>query len=238
MKKYQHEKDYRSFSKMLEIMKPMTFKQKLEHLWIYYKEWLIVIFFGILFISLVSTVLTEQKKEVLVGGMMVNISIEQSAMNYMTTEYAIDLGAKNEHQVADVDYTSFGDPLDPENGENSYYASMILPSRVSGGMLDYMILDKYAMEYYITYEVYMDLRAFFTEAEIEELNKEGRIIYARQEDEEEAWAVAVDISDLPFVTENIKAEGGVYFALSGSSKRIDMCRNAWDRIHNWQPAEQ
>lgn len=238
MKKYQHEKDYRSFSKMMEIMKDMTFKQKLEHLWTYYKEWLLVIFFGVLFIGLMFTIIEEQKKEVLVGGMMVNISIEQSAMNYMTTEYAQDLGAKNQYQVATVDYTNFGDPMDPENGENSYYASMILPSRVSGGMLDYIILDKYAMEYYITQDVYMDLREFFTEAEIEEMNKKGLVIYARQEDEEDAWAVAVKITDIPFVKENIKAEGDVYFALSGSSKKLDMCRDAWERIHNWQPAEE
>lgn len=238
MKKYQHEKDYRSFSKMIEIMKPMTFKQKVEHLWIYYKEWLLVIFFGIMLIGLMFTILNEQRKEVLVGGMMVNISIEQSAMNYMTTEYAQDLGATSKYQVATVDYTSFGDPLDPENGENSYYASMILPSRVSGGMLDYIILDKYAMEYYIAQEVYMDLREFFTEEEIAEFDKEGRIIYARQEDEEDAWAVAVKITDIPFVKENIKADGDVYFALSGSSKKLDMCRNAWERITTWKPAEE
>ena len=237
-KKYTHEKDYRGFSQMLEIMKPMTFKQKVEHLWTYYKEWLLVIFFGILFIGLMFTIIEEQKKEVLVGGMMINISIEQSAMNYMTTEYAMDLGAKNQYQVAEVDYTNFGDPLDPENGENSYYASMILPSRVTGGMLDYIILDQYAMEYYIAYDVYMDLREFFTEEEIKQFEKEGRIIYARQEDEEDAWAVAVKITDIPFVKENIKAEGDVYFALSGSSKRKDMCRNAWERIMTWKPAEE
>lgn len=232
-KKYQSEKDYRGFQNLIKVMKPMTAKQRLQHLWLYYKEWLLVIFFGLMFIGLIFTVLEEQKKEELVSGMMINISIDQSAMNYLTTEYAQDLGAKNKHQVATVDYTNFGDPLDPEEGENSYYASMILPSRVSGEMLDYIILDQYAMEYYIPQAVYMDLREFFTPEELAEMDKTGRVIYARQEDEDDAWAVAVKITDLPFVKENIKAEGDVYFALSGSSPRPEMCRDAWERINNW-----
>lgn len=225
--------DLRGFKNLVKTLKGMTFQQKAEHLWLYYKEWLLVIFFGVLFIGLVFTVIEEQKKDILVAGMMVNISINQDAMNYMTVDYAHDLGAKNKYQVANMDYTSFGDPLDPENGENSYYASMILPSRVTGGMLDYIILDKYAMEYYIAQDVYMDLREFFTEEEIAEFDKTGRMIYARQEEEEDAWAVAVDISDVPFVKENIKAEGGVYFALSGNNPDLEMCRNAWERIHAW-----
>lgn len=229
--------DRRGFKNLIATLKPMTGKERLEHLWLYYKAWLLVVFFAIMFICLAVTMIQEQRKEVLVGGMMVNISISHEGMNYMTNDFAKDLGAKNKYQVADVDYTNFGDPWDPETGENSYYASLILPSRVSDGQLEYIILDKYAMEYYIAYDVYMDLREFFTEEELAAMDEAGLVIYARQEDQdqEDAWAVAIKITDLPFVKEHIAAEGDVYFALSGSSKKPDMCRQAWERIYNWQP---
>ena len=109
----------------------MTFREKCEHLWEYYKEWLIVVFLVFMGISLVATIIANRSKDVLVSGMMVNIQMEQAGMNYLTTDYAAYLGATSKNQVAELDYTSFGDPMDPENGENSYYASMILPARVT-----------------------------------------------------------------------------------------------------------
>jgi hypothetical protein len=179
--------------------------------------------------------ITEQNKEVLVSGMMVNISIDQQGMNYLTDEYAEYLGATNKNQVAEVDYTNFGDMLDPENGESSYYASMILPSRVTGAMLDYIIMDKFAMEYYILQDLYMDLREFFTEEEMAQLDGEKRIIYAQEEGSNDRKPIAVDITGLDFIQSYVAPKEGeaIYFALAGSSPRPEMCRNVWNYLHAW-----
>jgi len=222
--------------KLKNDLKPMTFKEKCEHLWEYYKEWLLVVFLVIMGISLVTTIIANRSKDVLVSGMMVNIEIEQQGMNYLRGEYAAYLGATSKNQVAELDYTSFGDPLDPEDGENSYYASMILPARVTGAMLDYMILDKFAMEYYILQDIYMDLRDFFTPEELAELAAADRLVYAMEEGamEEDRQVIAVKITDLDFVKDNVTSSGDVYFALSGSSPRPEMCRNVWNYLHAWK----
>jgi hypothetical protein len=83
--------------------------------------------------------------------------------------------------------------------------------------------------------VYLDLREFFTPEELEELG--SRVIYARQEDEaeEDRWAVAVDISDLPFIKENMGDKTQFYFALSGSTQRKEICRDMWNYLHAWKP---
>ncbi len=222
------------FQKLCADLKPMTFAQKCEHMWMYYKEWLLVIFMVVMSICLAVTVLKEQDKEVLVSGMMINISIEQKGMEYLTTDYAQHLGATEENQVAEVDYTAFGDPFDPETGEISMTASMILPARVSGAMLDYILLDQYAMEYYIAYDVYMDLRDFFTEAELEALNEQKLVVYAQQEGDYDRVPVAVKITQIDFVKDNIGTDKEIYFALSGSSPRPEMCRHAWNYIHAWK----
>ena len=215
----------------------MTFKEKCEHLWEYYKEWLVVVFMVVIACGVVISAIIEQNKEVLVSGMMVNISIDQQGMNYLTTEYAQYLGATSKNQVAEMDYTSFGNLLDPQQGDLNYNLSLILPARVSGAMLDYMILEKSAMEFYIIQDVYMDLRDFFTEAELAQLEAENRVIYAQQESEFDRMPIAVAITELPFIQEYVNTENDIYFALSGSTPRPEMCRNVWNYLHAWEKPE-
>lgn len=236
MNKFKQSKLYLGFRKLCDDLKPMTFREKCEHLWEYYKEWLIVVFIIIMGISLTVTIVAQRQKQVLVSGMLVNISMDQQGMNYLTDEYAQHLGATSKNQVAEVDYSYFGDPMDPENGENSMYASMILPARITGAMLDYMILDKFAMEYYITQDLYMDLRDFFSEEELAQLEADKRVIYAQKEGELDRKPIAIVITQMPFIQTYVKPSDDIYFALSGSSPRPEMCRNVWEYLHAWDPS--
>lgn len=233
IEKIKQSKMYLGIQKLRADLKPMSFRQKCEHLWEYYKEWLLVVLVVVMGISLAATIIAEQRKEVLVSGMMVNISMDQRGMYYLTRDYAEYLGATSKNQVAEMDYTNFGDPLDPENGEGSLYASMILPSRITGAMLDYMILDKFAMEYYITQDLYMDLRDFFTAEELEKLEEEKRVIYAQKEGDLDRKPIAVIITELPFIQAYVEPTEDIYFALAGSSPRPEMCRNVWNYLHAW-----
>ena len=97
--------------KLKNALKPMTFKEKCEHLWEYYKEWLLVVFLVIMGISLLTTIIANRSKDVLVSGMVVNVSMDPRGMNYLTTDYAKVLGATSKNQVCEVDATGFGDPL-------------------------------------------------------------------------------------------------------------------------------
>lgn len=234
MKKFKESNFYKEWKKLGEDLKPMTWSQRLDHLWTYYKEWLIVVALVAMFLSAGFTVLKAQTQETLVSGMMVNISISQQGYDYLSADYLEKLGGIEGKQKAELDYTNFSSLEDPTSSEDNYNSMLILLARVSGGMLDYMILDKFAMEYYIVQDVYLDLRDFFTEEEMAELG--DRLITARQEGETEAWAVAVDITDLPFVQDNITVEENdrIYFALSGNTQRMDMCRDAWNYIHAWE----
>lgn len=236
LEKFKETKFYQGCVRLKNDMKPMTFKQKVEHLWMYYKEYLWVAGLVFVALALVVTIIGKQSKNTLVSGMMVNITIQQQGYNYLSTDYQEYLGG-DKNNVVELDYTTFSDMTDSTSGEDSYYASMILSARVSGGLLDYMILDKFAMEYYITQEVYMDLRDFFTEEELEQLAAEDRVIYAQQAGEEDRWPIAVKITNIPFCADNITSEGDVYFALSGNTQRPEMCRNAWEYINAWKSEE-
>ena len=226
---------YIELQKLRQDLKPMTFSQKLEHLWTYYKEYLWIVVFVVIMLCLPFAMITHQSKDVLVSGMAVNVALTDEGIDYLTEDYLVRLEADGKNQVAELNYSNFSSLEDPTSSEDNYSAMTILVARVSGGMLDYMLLDKFAMEYYILQDVYMDLREFFTEEELTQLG--DRVITARQEDETEAWAVAVDITELDFVKDNIplkNKEDRVYFALSGSTPRPEMCRDVWEYINAWK----
>lgn len=236
LEKFKQTKFYSDWIKLINDLKPMTPKQRVDHLWTYYKYYLVVVFLVVMTGSVMITVAVNRSREMLVSGMMVNLSMEQQAVNYLTEDYLADLGGTKGKQVVELTSTEFGDPLDPSHGEDSYFISQVLISRVSGKMLDYMLLDRFAMEYYILTDVYMDLRNFFTPQELEELNSKKLVIYA-QEEGSERYPIAVKINHLPFVQDNLTEETEVFFAISGSTPRPDMCRNVWNRLQAWEKEE-
>lgn len=221
------------FAKEKERMKPMSNKQRLEHLWTYYSEYLWIVAVVMILLGAMTTSLINLTKDTLVTGMLVNFTIEQEGMNYLSEGYAEAVGAKKNWELVKVEYTTFDSLSDNSASEQNYYAAMTVVAEVSAEKLDYILLDKAGMEFYITQAVYLDLREFFTEEELAQMAAEDRLIYAQEEGSEDKWVVAVDISELAFVKDNVTSEGPIYFALAGSSQNRDHCRGIWEHIHAW-----
>lgn len=210
-------------------LKEMTWPERLEHLWNYYKEYLWIGLFVVMFIGIIISGLIRKNTEILASGMMVNIAIEQEGFNYLSTDYLADLGGKEGRQAVELDYTNFSSLADPTSYEDNYNKASVLLARVSGRMLDYMILDEFAVRFYAGEEVYLDLREIFTEEELA-----NQDVFYAQEEGQEKIPVAIRITDTAFVRDNISTEGHIYFALSGSTPRPEACRAVWDRIHAWE----
>lgn len=237
LERFKKTKFYLGWVKFINDLRPMTWKKRLEYLWMYYKEYAYCAGIVLIAISLLVTILVKQTKESVVSGMIINTTMRQEGFNYLSQDYKEVLAPDDKNKIVELDYTTFGDPLDPENGQNSYYASMILTARVSGAMLDYIIMDKFAMEYYITQEVYLDLREFFTEAELAALDAQDKVIYAMQEGDTDRWPIAINITDMPFVQDNVTSGEDTYFALSGNVRSLEMCRDVWNRLNAWESNE-
>lgn len=216
-----------------ERMKPMTPKKRLEHLWTYYSEYLWVVAVVVILLGAMITSLFNLSKDTLVTGMVVNVSLEQEGMNYLSEDYAEKIGAKKGRELVKLEYTTFETLTDDASSEQNYYAAMTVVAEVSAKKLDYILLDKTGMEFYITQAVYLDLREFFTEEELAQFAEEDRLIYAQEEGSEDKWVVAVDITETPFVKDNLLTEGPIYFALSGSAPNPDHCRGIWEHILDW-----
>lgn len=227
---------YKGTARLIRDMKPMTFTQKVDHLWSNYKEYLIVVIMVIAMIAVTITSITYQSQETLVSGMMVNIKIDQEGYNYLTTDYFAHLEGKEGKHRVDMDYATF-DLTNVEDSEANYQQSMILIARVSGALLDYAIMDKTAMQMYVTKETFLDLREVFSEQELAALAEQKKLIYVREEESTEEVPVAIDITSIDFVQDNIDTKQNIYFAVSGSTPRPEMARYTWDYLHAWESEE-
>ena len=225
-------KELKGWQKLVADMKPMTFEQKVDHLWTYYKEWLIIAFILVVSVCAMVTSIKNTSKEVILNGMLVNISISQQGVDYLGVDYMEAVGGNPDKQKVELDYTNFENLADPTNAEDNYSKSMLLIARVTGGMMDYAILDKMGLEFYLTQDVFRDLREFFTEEEMAEL--EPYLIYAQVEGEPDRWPMAVDISHLPFVQDTMEQEEQVFFTLSGNVRSEEACRSIWEYINAWE----
>ena len=234
-----------TFRELMDDMKPMTFWEKVDHLWTYYKEYVfIAMVLGLLVAAGISGYINANK-EYLFKGMMVNISMSQEGYRYVSEDLLEKLGDGDPNQTVMMDYTNFLDLADPTNGEDNYNASLLLIARVSGGLLDCALLDQMAFEFYLTQEAYGDWSTFFTQEELEALG--DKVIYAMASEEEvdeagnvtEAvrWPAAIEISHLPFFKEHAPNNEKIYLVLSGNQPNHEAVRAFWEHLHNWEKAE-
>ena len=258
--KFKRSKLGKELISLRDEMKPMTWKQRVDHIWTYYKEYIgLVVLLIVITTGLISSMFQAQdRKNALVTGIMVNIMIDQEARDYLSLGYAEYLGV--EDKKVNLENTDFSD-LNEDPSEENYNASMIIINEVSAKMLDYMILDKLAMEFYTAQEVYMDLREFFTLEELQKFAENKQLVFCLEEDtaaglsQEElydlqmraltaegqnikgCWPAAVKITDMPYIKNNVLNEDDIYFALAGSSERILEVRSLWEYMNAWKPAQ-
>lgn len=230
--KYLKSKFHKEIVQLRTEMKPMTWKQRVDHIWTYYKEYIgLVALFLFISIGLITSMVNARKPTV-ITGMLVNVGMDQVGYNYLSEDYAEYLKLGDNSKIK-MEATSFHD-LETNASEENYYAAMTVVAEVSAKKLDYMILDEMGMKFYAGQEVYLDLTNIFTEAELKEFAEKDLLIYCMEEEEKKPWPAAVKISDLPFIQEYVTTEGEVFFAGSGSSAKYEEIRQLWDYMNAWE----
>lgn len=227
---------YLGWKKLLSDLKPMTFTQRVDHIWTYYKEYMFVGFMVLLLVIAACTAISNIGREVYLSGTLCNVSMTQAGHAYLMEDYPTrhpEAGEGNTFLTSAV----FENPLTVSQVDSSYQAAMGLYAQIEAKDIDYLFMDQVAMDFYGAQEVFLNLEDFFTEEELAQW--EDKLIYVQFEDEqgnleELREPLALDVSDLPFVKENIHAPGNkVYFAISGNMPRPEATRQVWNDILAW-----
>lgn len=219
-----------------ETLKPMTPKQRIAHIWTYYKIQIFLAIFAIIFIVTVIGNLTNAGKETLISGVFANVDMSQEGWIYVDDQFFAHLHGDEQTQTIHLSATDFtGIYSNVSLFDSSYTSAMNPVAMVSGGSLDYFILDEDALQFYMTQEVFLDLSDFFTADELDTFG--DKVIYLELVDDSDVTvsrsAVAIDISDLPFVQDCLNLTGGCYFSLATSISHPDNCRIFWEYLLAW-----
>ena len=230
-------KIYKSYIKLIETLKPMTWKQRLEHIWEYYKEYMFIAAMLILLLVMIISSVVNSQKEILISGILANVDMTETGWEYIDEDFQKLYGEDGKKQNVNISSAYFKNfNTSPDSFDTNYNTIMTAVSMAGAQTLDYLLMDQLAMEIYLTQDIMMDLTEFFTEEEIEEFGE--KLIYLEITDENDEtvsrYPVALNIEDMAFAQDCLDTSDGCYFALANNTPRIETCRDFWEYLLAWE----
>lgn len=235
-----------TFSELKADLKPMTFKEKVDHLWTYYKGYVLGALVVAILITMVVTAYTNASKKIRVSGMLANVAMTQEGYDYLTKDYHKKLGLVKTWEVVELQSADFSSLADPTSGEDNYYASQKLILQVASGDMDYAIIDKLALDFYVHQDVFSDLRDVFPEEMMAEFAEKDMLFYmlsvpddtdldSLEIDPETAdrIPVAIKMKGLPFAEESMHG-GEYYFCATSHEPDAKVIIAVWEYILDWE----
>ena len=225
------------FKKLKEDLSRMTFKEKVQHLWTYYKSTLLIAIAAIALLSIVITSVINVNKDIIVSGVSVNVYLSEEGQQYLSDDYYEKVYDGSGLEKVDFAELSLYDASDMNHAQDNQYALAALSALISEGELDYMIVDQSALTLFIKYEsILQDLRHLFPQEDLAKLG--NKVAHMRLEEDGEDIPIAFDITDLPFILDNTTQGGNpekpLYLIFTLNSPREDACRAIYQYILDWK----
>lgn len=217
------------FQRLKNNMKDMTFKEKIAHLWEYYKWFAIV---GVLLIVATVSVVTsviQNNKELVYGGAIVNLSVTEEGKTYLKEGWFEALESDSKKQKIELDELYIPNMEQATFMESAMANVSKITAMVSAGYIDYVLADAYAIHYLGSVGAFQPLENVLSQELIEKF--EGKLV--TYEDDEKSYLVAIDISELGFVKKNIISADKVYIAFPGNTGRTERNAEFLEYLMNW-----
>ena len=156
----------------------LPFGKKLEHIWIYYK-WYILVAAAVIcvLVSILGTV-ASNRKETLISGIFINNAAEPEGYTCLTEGFWEYCGADPDQKVELVT----GRSIDFESetpSQQEAAAFMTVTCMIAAKTLDYIITDEASAAHFMEQEVVMDLRQLLPEevlAQWDTIEQDGAVI--------------------------------------------------------------
>lgn len=160
------------FRAELQKLAPMTWKQRWEYIWEYYKLILLaVIGLTVFTVSMVQNGL-YQRKELLISGIFINTTTTESGYAFAKEDYWTHCGASSDTRVELIEVRHIAYNIEQPSAAD-VNALMSVDVMISAGDLDYIICDRSAAEFYGRLEYCIDLAEKLPEGNRNLLQTEG-----------------------------------------------------------------
>lgn len=206
-------------------LKDMTFKEKLEHLWEYYK-WVLGIFLGFVFVvcTVIASIISLNT-ETLFSGVLINVDISPDGFVYLQSGYFDHIGGVEGKEVVDVRSMQFQNPYTTVDQTYALDVQESVMALISARSLDYLMFDELALPFFMDPETLLDLREIFTQEELDALGT--AVIKLELPETGEQIPMAIDVSDTALFQEYMGSDEPIYLAFSIVSPHMDVCVDFW-----------
>ncbi len=215
-------------------LKGMTWKEKIDHIWTYYRQFIFFTAVGLIVIIGVGSTILAPKKELLMGGMCVNTYISEEGTSYLMEELFDQLQGDPKKQETQMYFRSFGDMT---TSTQDYETFQSIVTMLYAKKLDYLLMDADSLAPIIGYDSLLDLREVFTAEELEQFGE--KIQYAQAADDEgnptgEKIPVAVEITDISFIQDCKLYNQKFFLGFATNAPNKDSLREFWQYLLAWE----
>ncbi len=221
-----------NLKKLKTDLSHMTYKEKLEHIWTYYKWVIPVMLVVIMLVSILAASITNLSKVTMMGGISVNVQLSDDGKAYLVEDYKEYMGLTSKRQSVVLSETYIQKAANAIDYTDNYYALMSLLALCSNEEVDYLILDEEAFEVLLVQGAFLDLTKVYTQEELDAMG--DLVIHFRDSESNEVTAVALDITNTAFIQDNTNESGKVFFAYVANSPRVEQCRDLYQYLLNWK----
>lgn len=223
------------FKKLKEDLSRMTFKQKVNHLWTYYKSTLLIAVIAIAVISIVVTSIINVNSDIIVSGVAVNVYLSEDGKQYLADDYKDKVYDGSGLKKVNFAELNLYEVTDYEHAQENEYSTMAIAAQISSGDLDYMIVDQVGLDNFLRQrkDILQDLRDLFSEEELA-AHEKRLVVMGDDPNNKTGIPVGFDITDTPFIQDNTDQKGPVYLVFALNTPREDACRAIYQYILDWK----
>ena len=228
---------YQRFAKLKADLLPMTWPKRIEHICTYYGYVIIsVILVACVVGSLIINALGSNK-QILMGGIYINVPMSDEGIAYIKTEYRNTINPTSKAEKVEVTPANITALTDAENADRNYYVLTQTIAMMTNQEVDYLIMDRTALEIYLSQEVFLDLNQVFTQEELFELGDKVITLSTTNDDGEivhDAYPVAIEISHLQFIQDCTNSKKPVYIGFIANGVNSQRYHDFWEYLNAWQ----
>ncbi len=207
-------------------LKPMNWKERIVHLWTYYKWVGFTVLAIAAAISIVYGAITTT--DPLFNGATVNLMLTEDGRAYITDSWKERLSDDPKDRVELVQLVNPDDAV--MMGQDAVSATLQLSIMITAGELDYILMDKEFLGDFSTQEAFADLREILTDEQLKQLG--NRVCY--YSDGTNSYPMAVDISQTEFVQNCMSYTEAAFVAFPGNTEHMELADDFLEYLFSWE----
>ena len=215
------------WQKLKSELKDMTFREKLEHLWEYYKWVLVVLGMVVVIVCTVVASIISLNTETILAGGIINVPVSPDGYVYLQEGYYEHAHTEGKRQRVELTNMNFVDPY--TNVDQTYAMDIMenVAAMIGADVLDYLIYDETALPFFMTPELFCDLRKLYTEEQLEQM---GNAVIKLEMEDGSLIPIAIDIRDTAFYNTYMEVETKLFISFSIRLPRKEATLDFWQFI--------